>query len=134
MSFDQSWLTIGGMTMLVMAAVQFTKRVFPSLPSKFYPTCRADRGGSAGSRVLRSYWYGTNRGGPDRGGSWVFGQRSLQPGESFDPRQIAAGCFRRPGQVARALNSASRSPSSTPSSRATRCSRAASRASSRSNL
>ena len=28
MSFDQSWLTIGGMTMLVMAAVQFTKRSF----------------------------------------------------------------------------------------------------------
>ena len=79
MSFDQSWLTIGGMTMLVIVAVQFTKK-------------------------------------------------------AFDPRQIAAGCFRRPGQVARALNSASRSPSSTPSSRATRCSRAASRASSRSNL
>ena len=37
MSFDQSWLTIGGMTMLVMAAVQFTKKVFPSLPSRFYP-------------------------------------------------------------------------------------------------
>ena len=37
MSFDQSWLTIGGMTMLVMATVQFTKKVFPSLPSRFYP-------------------------------------------------------------------------------------------------
>lgn len=37
MSFDQSWLTIGGMTMLVVAAVQFTKRVFPSLPGRYYP-------------------------------------------------------------------------------------------------
>lgn len=37
MSFDQSWLTVGGMTMLVMAAVQFSKRVFPGLPSRFYP-------------------------------------------------------------------------------------------------
>ncbi len=37
MSFDQSWLTIGGMTMLVLAAVQFTKKVFPSLPSRYFP-------------------------------------------------------------------------------------------------
>lgn len=37
MSFDQSWLTIGGMTMLVLAAVQFAKKVFPSLPTRFYP-------------------------------------------------------------------------------------------------
>lgn len=37
MSFDQSWLTIGGMTMLVLAAVQFAKKVFPNLPTRFNP-------------------------------------------------------------------------------------------------
>ncbi len=37
MSFDQSWLTIGGMTMLVIAAVQFTKRCFRAYRVGFYP-------------------------------------------------------------------------------------------------
>ncbi len=37
MIFDENWLTFGGMVALVIAGVEFVKRVFPGLPERFYP-------------------------------------------------------------------------------------------------